>query len=213
MNAKDITGQTFQRLTVLRYVGPDRYGQAIWLCRCACGKEALRRGGALRSGRVQSCGCLIYEPLAPEIQAVVSAKLRGRKWPNRRVKPMPEAQKAIYRKRWADDPRFATGETNIHCRIWIVRSPRNILYKFRNVQKFVRDHEHLFDPSDVIWRKSGEHRLHHCRAMGGLFSLSPRNKLTKGTWKGWTWVSHYERIKMDNRDPLDRETVGGFKSR
>lgn len=48
----DHTGQTFGRLTVVRYDG------GAWLCRCECGAEAKASGGRLRSGNTRSCGCL-----------------------------------------------------------------------------------------------------------------------------------------------------------
>ena len=37
VSTKDMTGQTFGRLTVLARAGTDRDRKATWLCRCACG--------------------------------------------------------------------------------------------------------------------------------------------------------------------------------
>lgn len=54
---KDITGETFGKLTVLSYAGTEKKG-ALWLCRCACGNERQILGTALRSRRKKSCGCL-----------------------------------------------------------------------------------------------------------------------------------------------------------
>lgn len=54
----DITGQTFGRLTVIRWISKPIFS---WVCRCACGKEVLVLGGNLRSGRQSSCGCLQKE--------------------------------------------------------------------------------------------------------------------------------------------------------
>lgn len=52
---KDITDQTFDRLTVKKYVpGPKR---AAWLCECKCGKTKVVPGWRLRNGSVTSCGC------------------------------------------------------------------------------------------------------------------------------------------------------------
>lgn len=47
----DLTGQTFNKWTVLKYAG-DRQ----WLCRCSCGKEKLVWGKFLKSGQSKSCG-------------------------------------------------------------------------------------------------------------------------------------------------------------
>lgn len=57
-NALDLVGQTFNRLTV---VAKDKIinGIVYWKCKCSCGNEVIRTTGALRSGGVQSCGCLV----------------------------------------------------------------------------------------------------------------------------------------------------------
>lgn len=57
----DRTGQTYGRLTVLRFAGIDlRSGQkkSNWLCRCECGREKIIHGGNLNKGHIRSCGCL-----------------------------------------------------------------------------------------------------------------------------------------------------------
>ena len=55
-NAKDITGQKFGRLTVVKRAG-TKDNQAMWLCRCDCGNEIIVQGGNLRNGNTKSCGC------------------------------------------------------------------------------------------------------------------------------------------------------------
>lgn len=58
--AKDITGQTFGRLTVLRRSperGNGKKPVALWECRCECGNTVITSGWALRSGHTASCGC------------------------------------------------------------------------------------------------------------------------------------------------------------
>jgi hypothetical protein len=53
---KDETGNTYGRLTVLRFEGMQK-GQPYFVCRCDCGKEVSVRGANLRSGNTTSCGC------------------------------------------------------------------------------------------------------------------------------------------------------------
>ncbi len=54
----DITGQTFSKLTVLARAGTNKWGMALWRCRCACGKVVpAAAGAALRRGTKTSCGC------------------------------------------------------------------------------------------------------------------------------------------------------------
>lgn len=57
----DLTKQKFGRLVVLRTDGSDKWYDSFWLCKCDCGKEAVVRGGNLRNGHTQSCGCLQSE--------------------------------------------------------------------------------------------------------------------------------------------------------
>lgn len=55
-NFIDVTGQTFNRLTALEYVGNCR-----WKCRCSCGVVCEVEATRLRKGRTRSCGCLVGE--------------------------------------------------------------------------------------------------------------------------------------------------------
>lgn len=60
---KDLTGQTFGRLTVVSLL-PNRSksGNKKWRCRCSCGKWAPAVvGSQLSSGKTKSCGCLRIE--------------------------------------------------------------------------------------------------------------------------------------------------------
>ena len=58
---KDITGQTFGRLTV---IGPVRIKNKLkWECQCSCGNTITKLAGDLNTGRVNSCGCLKRELL------------------------------------------------------------------------------------------------------------------------------------------------------
>lgn len=59
----DMTGYKIGRLKVLKDSG-NRYGknrEVLWQCVCDCGEICEVRGGHLRSGYTQSCGCLQKE--------------------------------------------------------------------------------------------------------------------------------------------------------
>ena len=58
---KDLTGQRFGRLTVIREYGRSKDGQIMWLCRCDCGGEVVVTSNHLCSGHTKSCGCLQRE--------------------------------------------------------------------------------------------------------------------------------------------------------
>jgi hypothetical protein len=54
---RDLTGLRFGKIRVLKREG-SAGGQATWLCRCDCGKIAVKNGSALNRGYTKSCGCL-----------------------------------------------------------------------------------------------------------------------------------------------------------
>jgi hypothetical protein len=57
MKLKDLTGQKFNYLTVLKRVENTKKGQARWECKCKCGKTLIVRSTDLLSGHTRSCGC------------------------------------------------------------------------------------------------------------------------------------------------------------
>ena len=68
---KDLTGQIFERLTVLKqaedYISPNGKHHCQWLCECNCKKDnknlVIVRGAGLHSKKTLSCGCLSRERL------------------------------------------------------------------------------------------------------------------------------------------------------
>lgn len=82
--AIDLTGQRFGRLVVLERRGSYRSNTSsvpLWLCRCDCGSEVLKRTDALRLGNTVSCGCL-HDELASKrskkMQSYIGKKKRDR---------------------------------------------------------------------------------------------------------------------------------------
>lgn len=61
MDFKDLTGQKFNRLTVIRKAKNYSGGRTLWVCQCECGKEIFVNGYNLRQGFTKSCGCLQKE--------------------------------------------------------------------------------------------------------------------------------------------------------
>lgn len=58
-NYHDITGQTFERWTVLEYLGNSK-----WLCKCECGTVKSVQLAHLKNGTSLSCGCYAKEKTA-----------------------------------------------------------------------------------------------------------------------------------------------------
>ena len=67
---EDLTGQIFERLTVIEqtddYVMPNGQHISRWLCRCSCEDRNLVKvvGSKFKNGHTQSCGCLQRERTA-----------------------------------------------------------------------------------------------------------------------------------------------------
>lgn len=57
----DLTGQVFERLTVIKegsgYTSPNGRKAVTWICQCECGKIVEVISNALRRGNTKSCGC------------------------------------------------------------------------------------------------------------------------------------------------------------
>lgn len=58
INFKNIIGQRFGKLTVVKHIGSNNKGNAIWECKCDCGNIIQAQGIYLRNSHVQSCGCI-----------------------------------------------------------------------------------------------------------------------------------------------------------
>ena len=61
MPLKDLTGERYGRLTVIKRVKNDKPYGSKWLCKCDCGNEIIVLSNNLRRGNTQSCGCLKQE--------------------------------------------------------------------------------------------------------------------------------------------------------
>jgi hypothetical protein len=60
MKFEDLTGKTFDQLTVLNRDKTDNNGHIFWLCRCVCGKEVIKSRFYFSGKKVNliySCGC------------------------------------------------------------------------------------------------------------------------------------------------------------
>lgn len=55
---RDISGQSFNEWTAIRYAGENKNGKKMWECRCSCGAVKKVQMGTLVSGRTNSCGHL-----------------------------------------------------------------------------------------------------------------------------------------------------------
>jgi 5-methylcytosine-specific restriction endonuclease McrA len=59
--ADDLTGQRFERWTVVGNAGVDKHRRSLWSCVCICGAEKIVPGTVLKSGESKSCGCYLRD--------------------------------------------------------------------------------------------------------------------------------------------------------
>lgn len=57
IDTKDIIGERFSDLTVIKPIRPGKYRGVSYLCQCDCGTSCEVYGGHLRAGMRHSCGC------------------------------------------------------------------------------------------------------------------------------------------------------------
>ena len=57
-HAKDIAGQRFGMLTVMKRAGTNKHRKALWKCKCDCGRTTVVSSVDLVTGNTKSCGCL-----------------------------------------------------------------------------------------------------------------------------------------------------------
>lgn len=63
----NLVGQSFGRLTVVRFHGYTDDGSKLWDCVCECGNKRVLTSYRLTSGRTKSCGCLHNELLGKRV--------------------------------------------------------------------------------------------------------------------------------------------------
>lgn len=75
---KDMSGQTFGRLTALERFDNNKHNHTIWLCRCICGKEVTIAQLDLARGKTKSCGCLNLEKISERSRKNIAGHTFGR---------------------------------------------------------------------------------------------------------------------------------------
>ena len=77
----------------------------------------------------------------------------------------------------------AKGPDHWKAKYWIIKTPDNEIIHGWNLNELVRTHAELFDPADIVWRRSS------CKAVKGLLRLFEMKKDGSGprtlSWKGW----------------------------
>ena len=76
---KDLTGQRFGRLVVIRR-SDDGQRLVRWVCLCDCGNESIVYSTHLRTGGTRSCGCLARETARDLASQLDHGTTHGKSW-------------------------------------------------------------------------------------------------------------------------------------
>jgi hypothetical protein len=88
------------------------------------------------------------------------------------------------------NPKLNATTQHIAAKTWVLKDPTGQVHEFRNLKKWVRDNENLFEPEDVIWKlNGGQENQAWCRAFQGLSRLRPTSSKLLPEWHGWTWAA------------------------
>lgn len=81
---KDLVGNDYGRLTVVRFVGRCKFRNSLWECVCECGSVAIVTYQRLECGTTKSCGCLRKDANANKNRQI-AAPIVGRRFGRLRV--------------------------------------------------------------------------------------------------------------------------------
>ena len=71
---RELLDKRFERLSVKKYIGSNRHGNALWECVCDCGTICIVKGTNLWNGGTKSCGCLQKETARRVCQEMVDKR-------------------------------------------------------------------------------------------------------------------------------------------
>jgi len=78
--SKDLTGKTFNRLTVLNRAPNNKHGHIRWNCLCICGNKSSVSSWQLINERTRSCGCLQREYARSKKSHGMAGSIEHRIW-------------------------------------------------------------------------------------------------------------------------------------
>ena len=120
MQKKDLSGQRFGKLLVVREAGRTKTQRVLWACSCECGGETVVASADLNNGHTRSCGCLrsgapagnsyaLGSKRTPESREKISKALTGRAFSADHCKHISDSRDDEFRESLS---RRMTGENN-----------------------------------------------------------------------------------------------------
>lgn len=126
----NLEGQRFGKLIALERVGQNRFRQALWKCKCDCGKETVTSAHYLKTKGTTSCGCARKKLTSEELKKRISDKKRSYYSQNRQRLKAKSQQHYVENR----DSHLARSRSNYHLNKDKHRA-RCKEYEFRNRHK------------------------------------------------------------------------------
>lgn len=163
----DLTGQTINRLVVIREYGRDKHGHVLWLCRCLgktgddCGNECIVLDYNLKNQRTQSCGCLRRD-ITRECKTIHGLTTKHKRLYNSIRKHFKWISDGHTYRGWAIDTRYpnnAQGVANFCLDLIELQPKMSELYESDRSLDVDKDNGgKVFCPECIVFRKATENR-------------------------------------------------------
>ncbi len=184
---KDITGQTFNRLTAIKRTGIGKHGFAVWLFSCECGNEVERAGYSVTHNKTKSCGCYLRFGGAREFAKTRVKDLKGQRFgiltaikpihtPSQRMKWLCECDCGNTIKRSPDNLHRATNQSSCGC----IKADNNRKRGLERCLDLTGKTFGLLTAIKVVSRKPSGSRLWFCQCKCGNTKDVGTTSLTKG---------------------------------
>jgi len=199
---KDLTGQRFNKLVVLRRVA-HIHGRVAWKCQCDCGNTINVTGNSLQRNNTKSCGCLNHVKKLPDVDwnDPESRNVRRRELyvdkvaaGHKRIRtPEYYAKKAIYlKKRREENPEKVQQEDRAKSKRYRDAHPEKIAadnQKFRDenpeygAQWYARNKETQKVYNAIYNREHPEVQIANSQRRRAAKLAAPVNDFSAAQWK------------------------------
>ena len=164
---KDLSGQRFGKLLVVREAGRTKVQKVLWVCLCECGGEKVIASSSIINGSIRSCGCARSEVLlgnkrglgtkrTPASRAKTSKALIGRTFSATHCARISESRTEEFRE--AQSQRMS-GENNPMYGKEVPGKVKEILHQAMLGNKHLLGHKHSQETRQKMSakRKGGNH--------------------------------------------------------
>lgn len=195
---KDLTGQRFGKLTVVKQAGRDPRGNVLWMCRCDCGKQHITRGYSLQSGNVTSC------TKCPNQYILEEGRVRGVLNNGEEFLFDSEDYEDVSQHVWSSDASDGYAVTRINGKVLSLH--RFILAHYQELEELEVDH---INREKLDCRKSN---LRTCERRQNNYNQGRRKNNTSG-YKGVSWNTQASKWQCQIQHNKKNQHLGFYETK